>query len=86
MARNIIVTATDAAPILIVVGGGAATQIAINNSGSYTTYLGGSAVTSTTGYPLGPSDDMTMPLGERETLYAICATGQTTALRALVMG
>lgn len=86
MARNITTTATDAAQTLIVVGGGAASHIAVNNIGSYTAYLGGIGVTSSNGYPIGPSDDITMPLGERESIYAICATGQTTTLRSLVMG
>jgi hypothetical protein len=54
--------------------------------GSSPTYLGSSAVVDSTGWALGPGDDLTVDLPVGESLYARCATGGTATLRVLVMG
>jgi hypothetical protein len=60
--------------------------VAIYNSGSNTVYMGGSDVTSSTGYPLAAYDDIVMQLGENEVVYGICATSESASLRVFGAG
>lgn len=53
------------------------------NTGANTFYLGQSGVTSTTGLPCAPGDQVTLT-GTEVAIYAICASGKTsTALTGL---
>lgn len=60
-------------------------QVAVGNPSGSTAYLGSSAVTDTTGYPLAAGDRATLDLVVGEAIYARCATGGTATLRVLVL-
>lgn len=54
-----------------------------NNSSSETVYIGGSSVTTSTGYPLLPYQGLPFDLGSGGQLYGICNTGKTASVRYL---
>lgn len=49
-----------------------------NPDASYTVYLGGSTVTSATGYPVGPLEKVAVDAGTGEVLYAVATTSSVT--------
>ena len=49
-----------------------------NPDASYTVYLGGSAVTSATGYPLAPLTSISIDAGPGEVLYAVSTVSSVT--------
>ncbi len=49
-----------------------------NPDSAYTVYLGGSTVTSATGYPLAPLEKVAVDAGTGETLYAVATTSSVT--------
>lgn len=50
-------------------------SIILKNEGAVTVYLGGSAVTSSTGFPLEAGDTLPLDLGNDIILYGITASG-----------
>ena len=52
-----------------------------NNSDSVTIYLGESGVTTATGYPVLPKEQMSFDLGTGASIYGICDTGLTADVR-----
>lgn len=84
MASSVSVAVDDDPIVAISTATGTRRNVAVYNSGASTVYLGGAAVTSTDGYPLTAGDDVTMNLGEAETLYAVCATSGSATLKVLV--
>lgn len=62
-------------------------QVTINNPTGYgMVYLGGSAATSTIGYPLAAGTTITLTLPAGEAIYGRCSTGGSSELRVLVVG
>lgn len=57
-------------------------SIILFNSGSYTVYLGGSGVTTATGFPLEPGDSLPIDVGDDIDIYGISVTG-TSEVRTL---
>lgn len=83
MASSAAVAVDDDPVVAVATGNGTRHDIAVRNNGPNTVYIGGSAVTSTTGFPLGSGDDMAYTLGESETLHGVCASGESAALRVI---
>ncbi|HYC32122.1 MAG TPA: hypothetical protein VEB59_07500 [Gemmatimonadales bacterium] len=76
----------DADPAVpVTAGSGTRQQVAVHNAGPATVYLGGADVTAATGYPLAAGEHLGAELGEAQTLYGICDTGQTAELRTLTL-
>jgi hypothetical protein len=83
MASSAAVAVDDDPVVALATGTGTRRDIAIRNNGPNTVYLGGSAVTSANGFPLGSGDDIAYSLGESETLHGVCASGESAALRVI---
>jgi hypothetical protein len=75
--------AVSTTAVALVAGNGVARDVAVFNAGPNTVYIGGSAVTSTTGYPLTSGSDLVYPLGHSEILYGICASAESATARVL---
>lgn len=52
--------------------------VAVKNTGATTCYLGGSGVTSATGYPLAAGETLAYDALPGDVVYAVCASGSTT--------
>jgi len=83
MATSAAVAVDDDPVVALAAGNGIRRDVAVYNGGPNTVYIGGAAVTSAAGYPIASGADLVYPLGEAETLYGVCATGETAALRVL---
>lgn len=57
--------------------------IAVFNNSNNTVYVGGSTVTTTTGYPLQPFGSLPFDVSEGADVYGICDTGLTADVRFL---
>lgn len=86
--RGTRVTVTDVATPLI--GGTADYQMGssalIRNRGSVSVYVGGSGVTTATGYELEPGDAIPVDLNDAEIPYGRCATSQSASCHVLEVG
>jgi hypothetical protein len=83
--------AVDDSPAVKIVGddtGTLATGVAlIRNAGTDEVYLGGSNVTSATGFQLAAATTLPpIPLSSGAEIYAICATGETATVHVLTIG
>lgn len=81
MATSAAVSVTDNPTVAIATPNGTRHDIAVHNDGAGTVYVGGATVTSATGFPIISGEDASFSLGESETLYGICAFGQSATLR-----
>ena len=54
-----------------------------NWSDTYTIYVGGSDVTSATGFPILPKESLPFAMSNGAQLYGICATGETAEVRTV---
>lgn len=65
-------------PTLILAADDLTRNVYIHNSGGAKIYLGGSTVTTGTGYHLANAESLSIVVPERETIYAIVASGTNT--------
>ncbi len=68
--------------VLVVAADDITRNVYLHNAGGGKVYLGGSVVTSTTGFHLGNGESISLFVPARETLYAISASG-TNAVTVL---
>jgi hypothetical protein len=54
-----------------------------NPAAAQTIYLGGSGVTAAAGFPLAGGETVTLHLGEKDVVYGICGSGESTTVRLL---
>jgi hypothetical protein len=72
--------------VALIAGAGTRVQVSIYNGGPNPVYLDTtSAVTAASGYPLASGEHISVELGEAQTLYGICDTGHTAALRTITV-
>jgi hypothetical protein len=61
-------------------------KVIVRNMGPNTCYLGPADVATTTGFPVGADEVMTVaPVGKGDVFYAVCAAAETATLRFLYL-
>ena len=72
--RVTVLTAAIAVAAAGTTGSGDAVRVNVRNRGAIAVYLGGAAVTSSTGYQLDPGESVSTWLEAGETMYGISAS------------